>query len=243
MNQVTNFQDEVQTMTSREIAELTGKRHPDVKRDIEVMMKALEIDVSIFARIYLDTQNRQQTEYALDRFHTEVLVTGYDVARRAAVIKRWHELETGKAQPAAQAPLPPTPMQSAVSDMQAWKDAAAIFRVPESLALVEGVKHVAIAYSIDFQPLLLASPAMNDIQDKDVMLEPTEIGRVLDMSAREVNAMLGAAGLQVKTGGQWVPTEAAKGYYSKHLWLSPNSGKSGYNLKWNLDFVRKSLGK
>lgn len=138
---------------------------------------------------------------------------------------------------------PPTPMQSAISDMQAWKDAAAIFRVPESLALVEGVKHVAISYSIDFQPLLLASPAMNDIQDKDVMLEPTEIGGVLGLSARQANAMLCAAGLQVKTGGQWVPTESAKGYYSKHMWLSPTSGKSGYNLKWNLDFVRKTLGK
>ncbi|NWA63008.1 phage antirepressor KilAC domain-containing protein [Pantoea sp. B9002] len=83
------------TMTSREIAELTGKRHSDVKRDIEVMMIQLQEDVSKFARIYLDAMNRQQTEYALDREHTECLVTGYNAMLRMKVIKRLHELEEG----------------------------------------------------------------------------------------------------------------------------------------------------
>lgn len=85
------------TMSSLEIAELVGKRHPNVKRDIEVMAAELGIDVLKFEHIYKDAMNRQQTEYRLDRYHTEVLVTGYDVKRRAAVIKRWYDLETGKA--------------------------------------------------------------------------------------------------------------------------------------------------
>ncbi|ERO65240.1 hypothetical protein P308_20065 [Pseudomonas piscis] len=82
-------------MSSREIAELTGKRHPDVKRDIQVMAKDLKEDVSRFARIYLDGMNRQQTEYLLDREHTDCLLTGYSAAMRMAVIKRWRELEGG----------------------------------------------------------------------------------------------------------------------------------------------------
>lgn len=82
-------------MSSREIAELTGKRHPDVKRDIQSMAKDLQEDVSSFARIYLDGMNRQQTEYLLDREHTDCLLTGYSAAMRMAVIKRWRELEEG----------------------------------------------------------------------------------------------------------------------------------------------------
>lgn len=82
------------TMSSREIAELTGKRHPDVKRDIQSMAKDLQEDVSSFARIYLDGMNRQQTEYLLDREHTDCLLTGYSAAMRMAVIKRWRELES-----------------------------------------------------------------------------------------------------------------------------------------------------
>ena len=85
--------DQTLTMTSREIAEVTGKRHPDVKRDIETMMEQLQEDVSKFARIYLDSMNRKQTEYILDREHTECLVTGYNALLRMKVIKRMHELE------------------------------------------------------------------------------------------------------------------------------------------------------
>jgi phage regulator Rha-like protein len=87
------------TMSSREIAELTGKRHPDVKRDIQIMAKDLQEDVSSFAHIYFDAMNREQTEYLLDRQHTDCLLTGYSAAMRMVVIKRWHELESQVAQP------------------------------------------------------------------------------------------------------------------------------------------------
>ena len=81
------------TMSSREIAELTGKQHQHVKRDIESMLKDLEKDASSFGHIYLDSMNRQQTEYLLDKEHTECLITGYSAVLRMKVIKRLHELE------------------------------------------------------------------------------------------------------------------------------------------------------
>lgn len=87
------------TMSSREIAELTEKRHPDVKRNIERMISDLQGDVSKFAHIYLDSMNRQQTEYLLDRDHTECLLTGYSAVHRMRVIKRWHDLEKLAAKP------------------------------------------------------------------------------------------------------------------------------------------------
>lgn len=82
-------------MSSREIADLTGKQHQHVKRDIEKMIGDLKENASSFGRIYLDTMNRQQTEYLLDREHTDCLLTGYSAAMRMAVIKRWRELEEG----------------------------------------------------------------------------------------------------------------------------------------------------
>lgn len=81
------------TMSSREIAELTGKEHKNVKRDIENMLSDLGKDALSFERIYIDTMNRQQAEYHLDRRHVECLLTGYSAALRMKVIDRMHELE------------------------------------------------------------------------------------------------------------------------------------------------------
>jgi phage antirepressor YoqD-like protein len=83
-------------MTSREIAELTGKEHKNVTVDIRRMLDDLGEDALKFQRIYFDTMNRQQTEYHLDREHTECLITGYSAILRMKVIKRLHELEESR---------------------------------------------------------------------------------------------------------------------------------------------------
>lgn len=80
-------------MTSREIAELTGKQVKHVNRDVLLMLDELNLDKSKFGRIYLDVLNRQQTEYVLGQELTFTLVTGYSVQLRNAVIKRWLYLE------------------------------------------------------------------------------------------------------------------------------------------------------
>lgn len=52
-------------LPKREIAELTGKEHKHVKREIEVMLDQLCEDGLKFERIYFDSMNRQQAEYLL----------------------------------------------------------------------------------------------------------------------------------------------------------------------------------
>lgn len=81
------------TMSSRQIAEFTGKEHKNVKRDIKSMLDALELDVLSFERTYLDQCGREQTEYHLDEEMTLTLVTGYDVKRRMIVIQEWKRLK------------------------------------------------------------------------------------------------------------------------------------------------------
>jgi phage antirepressor YoqD-like protein len=82
-----------QLMSSKEIADLTGKRHDNVKRDIVVMLKDLKADALKFEDIYLDGRNREQVQYLLDREHTDCLLTGYSAELRMKVIRRWRELE------------------------------------------------------------------------------------------------------------------------------------------------------
>lgn len=84
------------TMSSRDIAILTGKKHYHVKRDIELLASQLEVDVSKFGSIYTDSQYREQTEYLLDIETCLCLVAGYNAKLRMKIIKRWQE-ETLKA--------------------------------------------------------------------------------------------------------------------------------------------------
>lgn len=81
------------TMSSRQIAEFTGKEHKNVKADIVKMFKALELDALKSQRIYFDQYGREQTEYHLDEEMTLTLVTGYDVKRRMVVIQEWKRLK------------------------------------------------------------------------------------------------------------------------------------------------------
>ena len=110
LNQVATNQTDtkVTTMSSREIAALTGKQHNNVKRDVVSQLGQLG-DVLKFEHIYLDGSNRKQTEYLLPYRECEILITGYDVARRAKVVDRWLELETKATQPQPQ--LPPSELQ------------------------------------------------------------------------------------------------------------------------------------
>lgn len=94
MSNLSILQDQsVLTMTSREIAELTGKNHFDVTRDIINIFSQAEIDASKFAAIYKDAQNRNQTEYLLPKRECDLVVSSYSVKYRLAIIDRWQELE------------------------------------------------------------------------------------------------------------------------------------------------------
>ncbi|HIB1682313.1 TPA: phage antirepressor KilAC domain-containing protein [Salmonella enterica subsp. enterica serovar Muenchen] len=110
-------------MSSREIAKLTGKKISQVHSDIRAMIPSLyAIDNGENVRSYawgttkdemiafLNHHNIQGInfnlddrgyvyEFLLDRRHTEILITGYDVKRRAAVIDRWFTLEIQNQQP------------------------------------------------------------------------------------------------------------------------------------------------
>ena len=96
---ITQFQENQKTMSSREIAELCEKEHFHVKRDCEVVFRGLNLDASKFGCTYLDSMNREQTEYLLDEELTMTLITGYSILLRNRVIKRWKELEDKASKP------------------------------------------------------------------------------------------------------------------------------------------------
>lgn len=95
---MTNLIKTAQTMDSREIAELTGKRHDNVLKDIREQLGQLEGGVLRFEDTYRNEQNGQEYRcYKLPYRETMILVSGYSVELRARVIDRWLSLERKEA--------------------------------------------------------------------------------------------------------------------------------------------------
>ncbi|WPB57673.1 Rha family transcriptional regulator [Xylophilus sp. GOD-11R] len=80
-------------MTSREIAELTGKQHAHVLRDARTTLSELGLTESSFGSSYQDSTGRSLPQLSLPKRETLILVSGYSVTMRAKIIDRWQELE------------------------------------------------------------------------------------------------------------------------------------------------------
>jgi len=85
------------TMTSREIADLTGKQHAHIMRDIRAIIDRLKADPNLDwhceTETYSDEQGKSREMYRMDKDTTLTLVSGYDAVLRFRIIKRWQELE------------------------------------------------------------------------------------------------------------------------------------------------------
>ena len=111
LTDISNFEN---LMSSREIAQITGKRHLHILRDIRRMLEDLEQEkgeskfgftssepptVQGFKEnVYLDVQGKERPEILLNFELTMTLISGYNVVLRNRIIKRWQELELQQQQ-------------------------------------------------------------------------------------------------------------------------------------------------
>ncbi len=86
-------------MSSLEIAELTGKEHYNVMRDIKRMLEDLEIGALKFEGTYKTVQGKDMPCFQLPKDLTITLCAGYSTPLRKKIIDRWLELEARPAQP------------------------------------------------------------------------------------------------------------------------------------------------
>lgn len=92
-----------ETMTSLQIAEVTGKRHDAILRDIRNLL-GQGVDAHNFVEsIYKDANQRDRPCYELTKKGSLILASGYNAKLREKIINRWEELEQrGRPKPMTQ---------------------------------------------------------------------------------------------------------------------------------------------
>jgi phage antirepressor YoqD-like protein len=168
-----------QTMSSREIAALTGKDPGHVNRDIRAMLDELATDDPEMDHVREDKDARGYTvAYHLGRELTYTLMTGYSLQMRRRVIARWQELE------GQQAPKLPQTMAQALR--LAAEQAEVLEQQAEQLALavpkVEYVdRYVAANGSMGFR----------------------QVAKLLQANELELRAWLQDTKVMYRLGGEW----------------------------------------
>ena len=83
-----------QTMSSLEIAQLIGKQHAHVMRDIRSILEQGVAESNFGLGSYSDANGQNRPCYNLTKKGCLILASGYDAKLREKIIDRWEELET-----------------------------------------------------------------------------------------------------------------------------------------------------
>ncbi|BDE70887.1 phage antirepressor KilAC domain-containing protein [Delftia lacustris] len=98
MNAITAISAAVLMMSSRQIAEETGKEHFHVMRDLRALKDQLGPMFKGSIQNWIHPQNGQTyEEFLIDKDTCLTLLLGYDAVARMKVVKRWQELEAQAA--------------------------------------------------------------------------------------------------------------------------------------------------
>ena len=182
---------EVLTMSSLEIAELTGKQHKDVIRDIRNMLNQLEIQSAQFCADYKDSKGRMYPCYNLPKRETLCLIAGYNVQVRMRIIDRWQELEA-KNKP---------DLSTDVGKLLLIQEMAA-----KQLELISENKRISESLSI-------AAPKaefVDSFVDSTGLKSFRKVAKILGINERRFRQFLADNKIMYKQNGDWLP-------YAEHI--------------------------
>lgn len=188
-----------ETMSSLEIASITGKQHAHVMRDIRSLLEH-GVHESNFGLMYIINKlgngaERKDPYYELTKKGCLILASGYDAKLREKIIDRWEELEMEKQ---AKQPHEPTRKELAMMVLQAEEE-------KERLALENQRQQETIELQ---QAEIKKSAPKVEYYDKTLQSvntqTTTQVAKSLGMDAQKLNRKLKEAGILYNQSGQWL---------------------------------------
>ena len=214
--------NKVQTMTSLEIAELTGKQHKDVMRAIRKMEPAwVKVNGRNFALVeYKDAKGELRPCYQLTKTECLYIATKFNDEARAKLVLRWEELEKRS--------LTPNPSPRGEGNLEG----EGTYRY-----LPEPKKILALADEIIGEELRQLNEGAEDT------LTATQVAKTFNMTVFDFNCVLRDMGIQYRRHGRWNISDDLAGRdlvrYRTHVSYSLKGEKKVHTyMTWTMNGLR-----
>ena len=229
MGELIQFGESEQTMSSLEIAKLTGKPHNDVMKAIRAMESAWEeISEGQFSLTsYKDAQGKERPCYELTKTECLYVATKFNDKARAKLVIRWQELEQQARANMIALPNFEDPAEAAIAWAKEYKEKKVLAIENQTLQ-----REKMMLQDENFQLAAENQELKGDHNYLDLIMRSrstltvTQIAQDYGMSAKAMNKVLADMGIQYKNNGQWI-------LYSKYK-------DGGYVSSRSIDITRSN---
>lgn len=255
---IANISNNGKMMSSREIAQLTEKRHDHIIRDIRRMLEDLgdeshspnlgsenSGEKGWIKTTYKNSRNQEQPEFLLNFELTMTLIAGYNVVLRNRIIKRWQELEKAAAKPSE-----PDLREFCIQQFGVPKNYAEALTAMAELetqrqALEDKVNHqhqILIEQDLQIKKSQKSVDALEAISASDEDLKFRQVSKILGVKEPELRAWLIAnRWTQLINGKQTTRYESEKQGLTKLKYFYKAGKKGVYTTHSTLFFTPKGV--
>jgi phage antirepressor YoqD-like protein len=203
-NDLIQFGESRQTMSSLEIAKLTGKPHNDVMKAIRAMEpsweKVSQGKFSLSSRKVEQPNGgiREYPCYELTKTECLYVATKFNDEARAKLVLRWEELEQKQRSQMLQLPDFTDPAEAAIAWAKEYKE--------KKVLAIENKKleEENIQLAAENQELKHDKNYLDLIMRSKALLTISQIAQDYGMSGKALNKKLAEMGIQYSINGQWI---------------------------------------
>ena len=203
-NDLIQFGESKQTMSSLEIAQLTGKPHNDVMKAIRAMEpsweKVSQGKFSLSSRKVEQPNGgiREYPCYELTKTECLYVATKFNDEARAKLVLRWEELEQKQRAQMLQLPDFTDPAEAAMAWAKEYKE--------KKVLAIENKKleEENIQLAAENQELKHDKNYLDLIMRSKALLTISQIAQDYGMSGKALNKKLADMGIQYSINGQWI---------------------------------------
>ena len=187
-----------QGMTSLQIAEVTGKNHAHVMRDIRNLLDQ-GVNESNFGLVeYKDKKGEMRPMYELTPKGCLILASGYDPVLREKIVNKLEEYQQAERSNMITLPNFTDPAEAAM----AW---AKEYREKKVLAIEnKKLEEENIQLAAENQELKHDKNYLDLIMRSKALLTISQIAQDYGMSGKAMNKKLAEMGIQYSINGQWI---------------------------------------